>query len=112
MALSDRGRAELDELLASMELLSDDDITFLAELWQKEDESARRAAWVKAKAAIEKAGLMRELDRVRTSVGQWMQASASDFQGIDGLLGGAGGPQGVRRTAAPAFIDVAAATLA
>jgi len=34
MPLSDRARAELDELQASMELLSDDDISILAELWQ------------------------------------------------------------------------------
>jgi hypothetical protein len=112
MALSDHARAELDELLASMDLLSDDDVAFLAELWEKEDQDARRSAWVTAKAAIEGAGLMRDLDRIRISVGEWMQASASDFQGIDGLLGGAGGPAGARRAAAPAFIDYAAATLA
>jgi hypothetical protein len=46
------------------------------------------------------------------SVSSWMQANASDFQGIEGLLGGAGGPAGVRRAAAPAFIDAAAAILA
>ena len=112
MALSGRARAELDELLASMELLSDDDVGFLAELWDKEDEAARRNAWITAKAAIEKAGLMRELDRIRVSVGSWMQANSSDFQGMEGLLGGAGGPAGVRRAAAPAFIDYAAAILA
>jgi hypothetical protein len=111
-ALSDHARAELDELLASMELLEDDDVAYLAELWEKEDGDARRSAWGKAKPAIEKAGLTRELDRVRTAVGSWMQASASDFQGIEGLLGGAGGPAGVRRAAAPAFIDAAAAILA
>jgi hypothetical protein len=55
---------------------------------------------------------MRDLDRVRVSVGSWMQANSSDFQGIEGLLGGAGGPAGVRRAAAPAFIDAAAAILA
>lgn len=112
MALSDHARAQIDELLASMDLLADDDVVFLAELWEKEDEDARRSAWMKAKAAIESAGLMRDLDRVRISVGEWMQASSSDFQGIDGLLGGAGGPAGARRAAAPAFIDYAAATLA
>lgn len=112
MALSDHAQAELDELLASIDLLPDDDVAFLAELWEKEDQDARRSAWMQAKAAIENAGLMRELDRVRIAVGEWMQASAADFQGIDGLLGGAGGPAGVRRTAAPAFIDYAAAILA
>jgi hypothetical protein len=111
MALSDDARAEIDELLASMELLSDDDVVFLAELWEKEDEDARRSAWAKAKAAIDGAGQMKQLDRVRISVGEWMQASSSDFQGIDGLLGGAGGPAGARRAAAPAFIDYAAAIL-
>jgi hypothetical protein len=111
-ALSDHARAELDELLASMELLEDDDVAYLAELWEKEDGDARRNAWGKAKPAIEKAGLSRDLDRVRLSVSSWMQASASDFQGIEGLLGGAGGPAGVRRAAAPAFIDAAAAILA
>jgi hypothetical protein len=112
MALSDHARAQLDELMASMELLSDDDVAFLAELWEKEDSDARRDAWVKAKAAIEGAGLMRDLDRVRVHVGEWMQASASDFQGIEGLLGGAGGPAGTRRVAAPGLIDYAAAVLA
>jgi hypothetical protein len=111
-AFSDDARAELDELLASLELLADDDVAYLAELWDKEDGTARREAWIKAKPAIEKAGLMRDLDRVRSSVGAWMQASSSDFQGIDGLLGGAGGAAGARRAAAPAFIDAAAAILA
>ena len=111
-ALSDHAQADLDELLASMELLEDDDVAYLAELWEKEDGDARRNAWATAKPAIEKAGLTRDLDRVRMSVSAWMQANASDFQGIEGLLGGAGGPAGVRRAAAPAFIDAAAAILA
>jgi hypothetical protein len=112
MALSDPARAEIDELLASMDLLDDDDVAYLAELWDKEDGDARRAAWATAKPAIEKAGLMGDLDKVRSSVSSWMQASSSDFQGIEGLLGGAGGPAGARRAAAPAFIDAAAAILA
>ncbi|HUP82790.1 MAG TPA: hypothetical protein VM284_01205 [Candidatus Limnocylindria bacterium] len=112
MALSDHARAEIDELLASMELLSDDDVYVLADLWEKEDADARRSAWVKAKPAIETAGLMKDLDRVRMSVGEWMQTSSSDFQGIEGLMGGSGGPAGARRAAAPAFIDYAAAILA
>jgi hypothetical protein len=112
MALSDHARNEIDELLASMDLLSDDDVFDLAEWWAKEDEDARREAWAKAKAAIEQAGLMKELDRVRVSAGEWMQANSSDFQGIEGLMGGSGGPAGARRAAAPAMIDFAAATLA
>jgi hypothetical protein len=111
-ALSDHARAELDELVASLDLFADDDVAYLAELWEKEDGGARRSAWGKAKPFIEKAGLTRDLDRVRSSVSSWMQANASDFQGIEGLLGGAGGPAGVRRAAAPAFIDAAAAILA
>ena len=111
-ALSDHARAELDELVASLDLFADDDVAYLAELWEKEDGDARRSAWAKAKPFIEKAGLTRDLDRVRMSVSAWMQANASDFQGIEGLLGGAGGPAGVRRAAAPAFIDATAAILA
>jgi hypothetical protein len=112
MALSDQTRAQIDELQASMELLSDDDIGFLAELWEKEDQDARRSAWVQAKAAIEGAGLMKELDRIRIAVGEWMQTTSSDFQGIEGLMGGSGGAAGARRAAAPALIDYAAAVLA
>ena len=55
---------------------------------------------------------MKELDRVRISVGEWMQTTSSDFQGIEGLMGGSGGPAGARRAAAPALIDYAAAILA
>jgi hypothetical protein len=112
MALSDHARADIDELLASMELLDDDHVAYLAELWEKEDGDVRRNAWMTAKPAIEKAGLMSELDKVRTSVSSWMQANSSDFQGIEGLMGGSGGPAGARRAAAPAFIDYAAAILA
>jgi hypothetical protein len=112
MALSDHARAEIDELLASMDMLADEDVDYLAEMWEKEDQDARGSAWAQAKPAIEKAGLMKELDRVRMSVGEWMQASASDFQGIQGLMGSSGGPAGARRAAAPAFIDAAAAILA
>jgi hypothetical protein len=112
MPLSDQARADIDELLTSMELLSDDDAYVLADLWEKEDTEARRSAWVQAKAAIDDAGLMKDLDRVRIAAGEWMQASSSDFQGIQGLMGSSGGPAGARRTAAPAFIDYAAAILA
>ena len=112
MALSDHARAEIDELLASMEMLDDEDVDFLAEMWEKEDQSARGNAWALAKPAIDKAGLMKELDRVRMSVGEWMRTSSSDFQGIEGLMGSSGGPAGARRAAAPAFIDAAAAILA
>jgi hypothetical protein len=112
MALSDQARAEIDELLASMDMLADEDVDFLAEMWEKEDQDARGNAWALAKPAIEKAGLMKELDRVRMSVGEWMRTSSSDFQGIEGLMGSSGGPAGARRAAAPAFIDAAAAILA
>ena len=112
MALSDHARAEIDELLASMDMLEDEDVDFLAEMWEKEDQGARGDAWAVAKPAIEKAGLMKELDRVRMSVGEWMRTSSSDFQGIEGLMGSSGGPAGARRAAAPAFIDAAAAILA
>ena len=112
MALSDHARAEIDELLASMEMLDDEDVDFLAEMWEKEDQGARGNAWALAKPAIDKAGLMKELDRVRMSVGEWMRTSSSDFQGIEGLMGSSGGPAGARRAAAPAFIDAAAAILA
>ncbi|OFW54753.1 MAG: hypothetical protein A2146_01255 [Actinobacteria bacterium RBG_16_67_10] len=112
MALSDHAQAELDTLLASLDLLADDDVWYLADLWTKEDDGARRQAWVKAKAAIEAAGLTGELDRVRGTVGTWMQASSSDFTGIEGLLGSSGSGAGGRRGAAPAFIDAAAAIIA
>jgi hypothetical protein len=112
MALSDQAQAELDTLLAGLDLLTDDDVWYLADLWSKEDDAARRRAWVKAKSAIEASGLISELDRVRSSVGAWMQANSSDFTGIEGLLGSAGQGASGRRGAAPAFIDAAAAILA
>ena len=112
MALSDQSQAELDALLAGLDLLTDDDVWYLADLWSKEDDAARRRAWVKAKAAIEASGLTSELDRVRSSVGAWMQSNSSDFTGITGLIGSAGENASGRRGAAPAFIDAAAAILA
>jgi hypothetical protein len=112
MALSDHAQAEIDELRASMDMLADEDVDYLAEMWEKEDQGARGDAWAQAKPAIEKAGLMKELDRVRISVGEWMRTSSSDFQGIQGLMGSSGGPADARRAAAPAFIDAAAAILA
>jgi hypothetical protein len=112
MALSDDAQAELDTLLASLDLLTDDDAWYLADLWAKEDDAARRQAWGRAKAAIEASDLISELDRVRNSVGAWMQASSSDFTGIEGLLGSSGSGASGRRGAAPAFIDAAAAILA
>jgi hypothetical protein len=112
MALSDQAQAELDALLAGLDLLTDDDVWYLADLWSKEDDAARRRAWVKAKTAIEEADLTRDLDRVRSSVGAWMQSNSSDFTGIEGLLGSSGSGASSRRGAAPAFIDAAAAILA
>jgi hypothetical protein len=110
MALSPQ--AELDALLAGLDLLTDDDVWYLADLWAKEDEAARREAWAKAKTAIERSGLTRELDRIRSSVGAWMQANSSDFTGIAGVIGSSGQGASGRRGAAPAFIDAAAAILA
>ena len=112
MALSDQAQAELDALLAGLDLLTDEDVWYLADLWSKEDDAARRRAWVKAKTAIEEADLTRDLDRVRSSVGAWMQSNSSDFTGIEGLLGSSGAGASGRRGAAPAFIDAAAAILA
>ena len=112
MPIPNDAQAEIDALLAGLDLLTDDDVWFLADLWQKEDAAARRRAWPKAKAAIEAAGADRELTRVRTAVGEWMQASRSDYQGLEGLLGASGPVAGSRRTAAPALIDAAAAILA
>ena len=112
MALSNQAQAELDSLLASLDLLTDDDVWYLSDLWSKEDDAARRRAWVKAKTAIEQSGLTREMDRIRSSVGSWMQANSADFQGIQGLLGSAGEGASGRRGAAPAFVDAAAAILA
>jgi hypothetical protein len=112
MALSNQAQADLETLLASLDLLTDDDVWYVADLWSKEDEAARRQAWAKAKAQIEASGLTSELDRVRGSVGAWMQANSSDFTGIEGLLGSAGSGASGRRGAAPAFIDAAAAIIA
>jgi hypothetical protein len=110
--IPDQAQAELDALLASLDMLTEDDVWYLAEMWQQEDAGARKRAWAKARLAIEKNGSDPELTRVRTAVGQWMQASRSDFHGIEGLLGSAGGGAGGRRTAAPAFVDAAVAILA
>src|SRR4026208_2052918 len=41
MALSDHAQAEIDELLASMDMLADEDVDYLAEMWEKEDQGAR-----------------------------------------------------------------------
>jgi hypothetical protein len=112
MSVPDQTKAELDTLLASLDLLTDDDVLYLADLWAREDATARRHAWVKAKAAIERSGLTRELDRIRNDVGAWMQANRSDFPGIEWLVGSAGAGATGRRGAAPAFVDAAAAILA
>lgn len=112
MSIANEAQADLDALLASLDQLTDDDVRFLADLWQHQDAAARRRAWAKAKVAIERNGSDRELTRVRTAVGEWMQANRADFQGIEGLLGSAGPVAGGRRSAAPALIDAAAAIAA
>jgi hypothetical protein len=105
-------QAELDTLLASMDLMTDDDAWFLADQWGLEDAAERKRAWASAKTAIEERGLMKELDRVRGSIGGWMAASKSDFQGVAGLMGSAGSGAGARQSAAPALVDAVAALLA
>jgi hypothetical protein len=95
-----------------MESLTDDDTWLLADLWQREDAAARRSAWSSAKAVIEARANQRALDDVRDAVATWMGAGRTDFQGIEGLLGRAGGVAGGRQAAAPAVIDAAAAILA
>ena len=112
MPLPTDSQAELDTLLASLDLITDDDAWFIADQWSQEDAAERKRAWASAKAVIEKRGLMRELDRIRGSIGGWMATKGSDFQGIDGLLGSAGSGAGARQSAAPALVDAVAALLA
>ena len=112
VATSDQRTDEIDRLLAHLDELTDDDVWFLADLWQHEDSAARQRAWMRAKAAIEAAGYAKALNDVRAAVGDWMKATRADFHGIEGLLGSASGVTGGRQAAAPAAIDAAAAILA
>ena len=111
MPLSRETQAELDELLATLDLLTEDDAWFLAEEWEKEDAEARKSAWAKAKAAIEERGLTKELDSVRASIGSWMQVNRSDLD-LQGMLGMGSSGSGARQSAAPALMDATAALLA
>ena len=112
MPLPTDSQAELDTLLASLDLMTDDDAWFLADQWNQEDAAARKRAWASVKTVVEKRGLGKELDRLRGSIGGWMAAKSSDFQGIEGLLGSAGSGPGARQSAAPALVDAAAALIA
>jgi hypothetical protein len=112
LPLSSDSQAELDTLLASLELMTDDDAWFLADQWGQEDATARQRAWASAKTVIEKRGLTQELDRLRGSIGGWMASNSSDFQGLASIFGSAGSGASARQSAAPALIDAAAALLA
>ena len=105
-------RADIDEMLADLATLDEDDVWYLAELWQAEDAAARQRSWAKAKKRIEATGREPLLAEVRGAVGSWMKAGQSDFSGIHGLLGTASAATGGRQAAAPAIIDAAAAILA
>ena len=111
MPIPDETQADLDELLASLDLLSEDDAWFLAEQWEREDADARKEAWAKAKSAIEQRGLTKELDRLRGSIGSWMQVNRSDLD-LQGMLGLGNSGSGARQSAAPALMDATAALLA
>jgi hypothetical protein len=103
---------DLDLLLDQLDSLDDEDIWLLGDAWSQENEEARRRAWAHAKKAIDAGGRGDELDDARHEVSRWMNASRTDFHGIQGLLGQAGGTVGGRHAAAPAIIDAAAAILA
>lgn len=111
MPISSETQAELDELLATLDLLTEDDAWFLADQWEREDADARKQAWAKAKAAIEERGLTKELDRLRGSIGGWMQVNRSDLD-LQGMLGMGSSGSGARQSAAPALMDATAALLA
>jgi hypothetical protein len=111
LALPTDSQAELDTLLASLDLMTDDDAWFLADQWGHEDAAARKRAWAKAKSAIHERGLTKYLERLRGSIGGWMAGGRSDLD-MKGLLGfGASGPS-PRQAAAPALMDATAALLA
>ena len=103
---------EIEQILGRLDSLTDDDVWFLADQWQKEDAAARRRAWAKAKSGVEAAGSESILTEVRRVVGNWMKAERTDFHGIQGLLGSAGSMAAGRQAAAPAVLDAVVATLA
>jgi hypothetical protein len=102
----------VDRLLDELPRLSEEDLLLLAQLWSDESDEARRRAWQRAKAAIERSGLTAVLDGARQDVGNWLKASQADFHGVLGLLGREGGHVSARQSAAPAVLDAVAATLA
>jgi len=103
---------EIEQILGRLDSLTDDDVWFLADQWQKEDAAARRRAWAKAKSGVEAAASESILTEVRRVVGDWMKAERTDFHGIQGLLGSAGSMAAGRQAAAPAVLDAVVATLA
>lgn len=112
MATSAKRMDEIDQILGRLNSLTDDDVWFLADQWQKEDAAARRRAWAKAKSGVEAAGSEGVLNEARRVVGDWMKAERTDFHGIEGLLGSAGSMAAGRQAAAPAILDAVVATLA
>jgi hypothetical protein len=108
----DRAVAAVGDVLDELDTLSEEDLLLLAQLWSEEDDDARRRAWQRAKAAIERSGLTDVLDGARADVGSWLKASQSDFHGVLGLLGREGGHVSARQSAAPAVLDAVAAALA
>ncbi len=103
---------DVRHLLERMHALTDDDLWLLADMWQREDADARRAAWTRIKSAIKASGDQDALDEVREAITAWMRTGRNDFQGIEGLLGRASGIAVGRQAAAPALIDAAAAMVA
>ena len=101
----------IEQILGRLDSLTDDDVWFLADQWQKADAAARRRAWARAKAAVVAAGSEGVLNEARRVVGDWMKAERTDFHGIEGLLGSAGSMAAGRQAAAPAVLDAVVATL-
>ncbi|HWH36235.1 MAG TPA: hypothetical protein VNT28_00480 [Candidatus Limnocylindrales bacterium] len=103
---------QLDLLLDELDLLTEDDIPLLVEAWQREDDAARRRAWSRAKAEIDRRRLGGALDRARSEVGRWAAAGRSDYHGIGGLMGMPTREAQERAQAAPAILDAVVALLA
>jgi len=115
MASSSRrgnAREAVDRLLDDLSELNTEDTLLMAQLWSDEDSTARQRAWGRAKTAIGRAGLADLLESARVEVGQWMQATPADYQGISGLLGRQSDHISVRASAAPAVLDAVAGVLA
>jgi hypothetical protein len=115
MVLSSRRRGAekaTNQLIDALWELSVEDTLLLGQLWSEDGAETRQRAWQRAKPAIERAGLDDLLNQVRGEVGQWMQATPADYQGIGGLLGRESGEVLIRRAAAPAVLDAAAGVLA